>query len=484
MALQSPAFATAAPAGARTARSLILVELGKNRFTRQFLQEDTTGQAHAAMQQVYLSQAIDPICLCQPQGVAMHIQRRNGHYNLKRNPNTGHLHAPKCESFGGLPEDAAAAYDKDVLVQQKQNGMVSVRLSMPLTTLATDLPEELMSAASHSVRNDYGKRTSMTLRGYMNLLWETAALHEYDPVEDARRSYKAVRERLAQVTEDHQILAGHQVMADRLFIPDTPPALAYQATLAGKQAKQKARAEQIAAVAAMDVAAKKICHDRERPIVLVLGELLSAKWPQSAPGKPPAYECLISLKSSGMHHQIRDYAGVVAALAESNPGLVAQALMRPDVEPNSASAFKIWMLIGVQLHLTKTGTTFLKAVYAGCLLCSDKYIPVESSYELQVAAALQAQQRHFKKPLRYERDKDTRPDFVLLDTDQPRDMEVFGFTGDFYAARTKQKIDAAIGSAKPLWHWNPNKSQIIPPFPKPALTPPAEFASPHLFQRR
>ncbi len=50
---------------------------------------------------------------------------------------------------------------------------------------------------------------------------------------------------------------------------------------------------------------------------------------------------------------------------------------------------------------------------------------VESSYEIQMVNALQRQARHFKKPLRYERDKDARPDFILLDTEKPHTMEVF-----------------------------------------------------------
>ena len=464
---------TARPASQKAGFKAVFVQWGKYRFERQFLAGDTTGQAHRALEQAHLGHCGEVLCMCQPLGVPMHVQRRNGHYILKRNPNTGNQHAPRCESFGGLPGDAQDVYEPEALAQTKTDGPIKVRLSMPLTTIASEPLDLPMTQAGHAPLSVRGKRSAVTLRGYMNLLWESAALHEYNPSTDVRRNYKAVRERLSQIADDHLILGGQQRMSERLFLPDVPPPETYQTKDENSKgvallAKKVHTEGQIIEVEAAFALARKISAPNESPVILLLGELLGTHWAKTIPDSTAPRVCNITLKSSGPHHEIRDYAGVIEQMAKSNPGLVACALRRNDVD-TSRPAHRIWMLLGVQLHETSQGTKFLGLVYGACLLCSNHHIPVESSYELQVADALQRQARHFKKPLRYEREKDSRPDFMLLDTPQPHAMEVFGFTGDAYEARARQKIDIAAGNGKPLWWWNPNKMPQLPPFPKPAV---------------
>lgn len=76
------------------------------------------------------------------------------------------------------------------------------------------------------------------------------------------------------------------------------------------------------------------------------------------------------------------------------------------------------------------------------MLVSDNWIPLDSSYEAIVSRKLDAEHRHYVKPMRYDASaSDVFPDFYLLDTrsDKPFPMEVFGMSTPAYLARKELK---------------------------------------------
>lgn len=99
-------------------------------------------------------------------------------------------------------------------------------------------------------------------------------------------------------------------------------------------------------------------------------------------------------------------------------------------------------------------------VFIGGILCSKDFIPVESSYECLVAEKLVSESRSFRKPLRYDRSSIDRPDFVLLDTIPPTDMEVFGMNTQDYLERKEAKKER--NREHGFWCWDVSKTKYIP----------------------
>jgi Protein of unknown function (DUF1173) len=410
-------------------------------YTRQQIDEDVSGQCHRDLEKAHLSQHSTPLCTCTTQGVAMHVARHAGRYIIKRMPNSGHLHAAHCESFSGLPSYAKDIYDHLAVRQKNAAAPVHIALTVPLTTLNHAPAHPANLSLLSSPKNQNHKHTSMTLRGYLHLLWESAGLNVYLPDIDNRRNYTQVSARMEQVAEDQFVLGGRQQMSERIYVPSVAPAQAYRQDAAGKKLLEQHYQAQISQLEDKFAAARDMCQSNEDPIVLMLGELMSVRRQEAADGAPPP--AFLQLKSSGVHHEVRDYQGIVAALEKNYPGKIAQ-MLSPGYRDEERENLHLWMLLGVQLKTHEnTGRKYLRLAYGNCLLCSDKHIPVESSYELAVAKLLQHERRHFVKPLRYESDKAARPDFVLLDTRPNIPMEVFGFSGEKYEARKLQKIQHA-----------------------------------------
>lgn len=92
------------------------------------------------------------------------------------------------------------------------------------------------------------------------------------------------------------------------------------------------------------------------------------------------------------------------------------------------------------------------------------FTPVDSTHELDVARALMALDRHFRKPL--EAEDGCMPDFELLDCEHaPYPMEIFGMNTPEYLARRAEKIER-YNRERPghWWAWTP--PEIMPPLPQ------------------
>ncbi|WP_217550154.1 DUF1173 family protein [Pantoea sp. GbtcB22] len=103
---------------------------------------------------------------------------------------------------------------------------------------------------------------------------------------------------------------------------------------------------------------------------------------------------------------------------------------------------------------------------------TPRFIPVDSGYEAIIEARLCEQERCFIKPLRFDAEEDTLPDFVLTDVEGKESvpMEVFGMNTDEYRARRAVKTEGynkEYGN-EGWWSWDAtlnNAEESIPPFP-------------------
>jgi hypothetical protein len=112
---------------------------------------------------------------------------------------------------------------------------------------------------------------------------------------------------------------------------------------------------------------------------------------------------------------------------------------------------------------------YLNVIDGALMACSLQYIPVDSSYEAQVAHKLVDEGRAFSKPLRLEVDASSLPDFVLTDTNPPCVMEVYGMTSSEYLERKAQKQARYREEGKPVWAWDAAVDKHMPRFPERAL---------------
>lgn len=94
---------------------------------------------------------------------------------------------------------------------------------------------------------------------------------------------------------------------------------------------------------------------------------------------------------------------------------------------------------------------------------------IEANNAMLRALALVAQHRRFKKPMRYDGDEATFPDFVLTDGPDEVPMEIYGFSSPEYDRRKQAKIAMYEQSKSPFWQWDLKTDKVPPPFP---LIPP------------
>jgi hypothetical protein len=99
------------------------------------------------------------------------------------------------------------------------------------------------------------------------------------------------------------------------------------------------------------------------------------------------------------------------------------------------------------------GAGYLKAIDMAAMLTARTYVPADSSHEITMATALADAGRSFVKPLRYDAQAETLPDFALLDCDPPVYVEVYGITGNAAYQARKQEARHYQQTGRPVIEW-------------------------------
>ena len=113
------------------------------------------------------------------------------------------------------------------------------------------------------------------------------------------------------------------------------------------------------------------------------------------------------------------------------------------------------------------GAPCLTLLQGALMLTNWRAIPVESSYELQIADLLVAQERRFTKPMRYDAAVDAVfSDFVLSDAGEGGvPMEVYGISGNAqYEERKQDKRIWYRMQGQRSWEWTP--PEVVPALPE------------------
>lgn len=342
-------------------------------------------------------------------------------YGLAKFSGTGPQHASSCKYHEEhVARSGLQIYHK--VLEEFDDGTVSVKLQKGLRMQAPRLESWVertpRAGATH-------QRGSMTLRGLLDLLWTRAGLNEWSPHFQYNRH--APFGRLVEAAGE--IRCGRQrVLSDHLIVGQSV-------------ASEGAQGTRRAVAAATSKGLRLLC-------------------PLSLSKHDPTAEDKMASALRGFPYHGLPWMNMPAGLWDA-------ACKR---FPLAISHWRAGGKLVALAMLEVQGPDRTKVVGLALMAVSDHWIPVESSYELQVCNALVQQGRSFYKPLRFDATADVVfPDFILRDG-LNRDgvpMEVFGRDDAAYRARKATKTQYYVDNfgAEGWWQWDASSNQAMPPFP-------------------
>lgn len=353
--------------------------------------------------------------------------------SLARFPLSHGQHAVDCRFYAADPATSGRSSYVPGVVQALPDGKLKVRLGIGLdkqkpVARAPDDGEDFVHPESQERRP--ASQRAMSLLGLLHLLWSEADLNIWRPGMAGKRNIERIHWWLNKAAEG--IIAGRKKL-DAVLLAGT--------SLDGQSAdRNQKRAEDALA-----------SHAR----LLVIAPLAT----YGAEKEPGFRRRLLINGFKGIPHleMVENLWGATErsfaiALSAWRQGARVMAIAQIEVDKPKG---KIQALV-LDLALMQV---------------TANWIPVESSYECLIADRLTAEERAFDKPLRYDAGaSDVFPDFILLDTEKPAPMEVFGRNDEAYDARKAEKTEyyRKHFGLTGWWAWNAvadQGHQSIPPFP-------------------
>jgi hypothetical protein len=395
----------------------------------------------ALLQKAYLSR-VPPECLCSELApVPMYIARLGDTYVLKRCPKTGHMHHAECESHGGISKAAYELYTQEA-INERADGKVSHALSVPMSTIEYVSADASVdeAAAPHRPQQPGPRRPTMTLRGFLNLLWEEAGLASWAPGMQGKRTVTRVYWRVNNELAD-RLIAGDSAQI-RVFVPSGH---LNDLTEKSTRVELQSRFEAI----------NKLSGDNRRGILLVIGELRAIN----------STSRNVALRLKGMPDSMPIWTppGSIERLRAQWPAAMDRFDKSKWAQGGAQNSRPNRLIVIAGVQMSDQGN--LQWRYGAAMETTEDFIPIDSQYEARIANALVSQGRGFHKPMRYDGVAATFPDFVLTDGGTEVPMEIYGFSGPEYEARKKEKIALYEKTGNPFWQWDVATTLLPPPFP-------------------
>ena len=157
-----------------------------------------------------------PLCLCTHPGVPMYVAKIDGHYQIKRMPDSGCEHSAECDSFepppelSGLGEVMGHAIKEDV-----EAGVTTLRLDFPLNKVAGRAPPSASEGDHGSIKAESSR---LTIRSLLHYLWDEAHLTHWSPGMKGKRSWATVYKYLTRAAQS-KVTKGMS-LATALYIPE------------------------------------------------------------------------------------------------------------------------------------------------------------------------------------------------------------------------------------------------------------------------
>lgn len=431
---------------------------GKATSRKQLFEVDVKA-GQEVLQRVKLNNGqVSCLCRLDHRELPMTVAKLDSSYHLRRFKNQGSLHHPDCASYGGINERAAELYEQSVV--SEVGDKLAVKIDGPMSEIVADGFKDDAPAVVWKATKKM-PRSSMTLLGFLNYLWEECDLNIWRPGMEGKRGHWTVRNEISKAATG-VLFKQNRRLSDFLFIPD-------------QNGDAKTRTATSAALTAHLNRVAGLGNPNEACFGVVIGEVLAMS-NSSDRGKA------LYIKLKGMDAPIWDDHGVIGRLESSFKNPVARHHQRVEVERKERAARvnggvgqagtkpleSTFKLIGIfLLGLNKKGDG-LVLKRAALMETSARYIPISSEYEGRVEEKLRAEGRAFKKPLVYDGERAVFPDFELLDTSHKvcPALEVYGYDGDEYEERKREKHAQYEKDGTPYWYWDLKVTDEIPSFDK------------------
>jgi len=371
------------------------------------------------------------VCLCRSRADQrkLKICRREGDagkvtYYVARFIHTGEEHADRCSHAHLNPlRSGARVYDDGVVAESDDDGTLTLRFSLPLSTreLAVVTPASL-----HADRDATPARLpSASPLGLLHLLWESAGFTTWYPYYGKGRFSKMLSSRLQDAAV--RIRLGRIDLTSVFYpilVPERDGSRDDLHGLLGHARRERRRAILVGEVA---------YADSGEPFVI---------------GATRSYGISIKLDASRLAERFPHVRPIVA---QQGRGVVLALVEMTDTR-------------------TPAGNLILSVVDAAVMGVERMtWIPVDSTYELLVAGMLVREERSFRKPMRYDAHRDVAlADFELLDVgERVVPMEVFGRDDATYLARAARKHALYDELYGPLWwSWDAATNSKPPLLPR------------------
>ena len=368
-------------------------------------------------------------CLCSGEGdkrLSIHSLSAIDKFHLARFPDSGPEHAEDCFFWGADPNASGMSAYRRGVVEELDDGNTKIKLKIGLQQRATKAPDEAEQAGAKPAQtNRKPGQTSMSLLGLLHYLWTQAGLNTWSPAMKDKRTMGLVHYHLQRIATS--TYAGRIKLSQNLLIG---------APAGGKQA-------------AVNEAKSRAASTERRRLVVIA---------------PLAKHHAESETASTL--PISTYHGI--------PHLVMSEETWEVLQKRFSREFNAWRSGNPTISIVQTdppkssgGNMTAQVVDISLMSVSQDWIPVESSFEVLVAEKLVAERRRFEKPLRFDADDVTFPDFWLKDVGAPMPMEVWGMTSSDYQARKTEKsayYDETYGKDG-WWSWNGADGDELPEFP-------------------
>jgi hypothetical protein len=393
-----------------------------------------TDRSHPKAQQIlrwYHGCTERPCCQCltDTRNRQLVIKARGQRYYLARKADTSHHHAEWCLLYeppetGGptTKQKPAIRYEGDTVNVKLQTRLTRASFTTKQTEdkpVAEDKPN-LPRSKAPSLKPG---RAATGLVGLFHALIQKAQLNDWRPQQSERRfaaSTRALTKAGQTVTLEKQ-----QPVAERLVITLWERSLEHSQAINLSALQTRTANPQQAAIVVGEIMACRYSTKIEGSLGLKLKLLNVPLW------LPPS----LAKKTTNSFGQLFDEIG------------------KPDRRILAIAA------------VFRNKTSFVGSDI-GLIRTNRQFIPVDSSYELQVADKLIAEQRRFSKPLKLEGELRYLPDFLLHDCQVPWVMEVFGITNDDqYQAHKLEKLQYYRDHGIPCWQWEPDTEKVMPDFP-------------------
>ncbi|MBN3344957.1 DUF1173 family protein [Pectobacterium brasiliense] len=380
-------------------------------------------------------------CCCeQAQELKLYIRsnKGSGPFTLCRNPNTGPRHKPSCAYHSRVNTDGGAKTYSSSAVREEEDGTLRIGLDFSLRVSAAD-SERATPAAVHLPRerrqvNYLGK---MKMLGLLHLLWENTGLNEWAPWLEGKRSLTTVMNRLQK--ESSSIKQGYTILGDVLLLQENgygnKKAVSYAC----------ANSRRLVVISELNEWSSALITSNNLPLA------------GTTKSSPPAGMPYLTIDSSRWENTLARFPRDVAWWQRGGK-IIAIAVTDEPEERKSAKSNRVYFSACVRQVVL--------------MMVSERWIPLNSSYEGITEEKLAKERRQFTKPLIYDSAEDQyHPDFILTDVNGADfvPLEVWGRDTEDYLQHRAVKEEwyqQKFGDA--WWSWDAvsdPRGEEIPTFP-------------------